>query len=104
MTMQDRSELYLSDVPNGGERTETLEVDAVFVATGYKRDLHETLLDEARHLMAGGDVENAKWEVGRDYRVRFADQSMGDDAGVWLQGCCEKTHGVSKSRCHLRQG
>lgn len=95
LTMQDRSPLYLSDAPNGAEKTETLDVDAVFVATGYKRDLHETLLGEARHLMPGGDLEDAKWEVGRDYRVRFAQQSISKDAGVWLQGCCEKTHGVS---------
>ena len=93
--MQDRSPLYLSDVPGQQEREETLDVDAVFVATGYKRDLHETLLGDARHLMPGGDLKDARWEVGRDYRVNFAQKSIGEDAGVWLQGCCETTHGVS---------
>lgn len=74
---------------------EELDVDAVFVATGYKRDLHETLLKDSRHLMPGGDLKNAKWSVQRDYRVNFADKAIGDEAGVWLQGCCETTHGVS---------
>lgn len=93
--MQDRSPLYLSETPNATEKTEILDVDAVFVATGYKRDLHETLLGDARHLMPGGDLKDAKWEVGRNYRVNFAHKSISEDAGVWLQGCCETTHGVS---------
>jgi hypothetical protein len=33
--------------------------------------------------------------VQRDYRVNFADKAIGADAGVWLQGCNEQTHGVS---------
>jgi L-ornithine N5-oxygenase len=93
--VQDRSPLYLSEVPGAQERSETLDVDAVFVATGYHRDLHETLLKDARHLMPGGDLKDAKWQVGRDYKMRFEDKKVGDDAGVWLQGCCESTHGVS---------
>jgi L-ornithine N5-oxygenase len=91
----DRSPLYLPQVPNAQEREEVFDVDAVFVATGYQRDLHETLLKDARHLMPGGDAEGAKWEVARDYRVRFADKQVSENAGVWLQGCCESTHGVS---------
>jgi L-ornithine N5-oxygenase len=71
-----------------------LDVDAVFVATGYHRDLHETLLKDARHLMPGGELEGAKWQVQRDYKINFTEKSVGDDAGVWLQGCCETTHGV----------
>ena len=93
--IHDQSPLYFSDVPNTKQRTETLDVDAVFVATGYLRDLHETLLDNARHLMPGGDVMNAKWTVERNYRVNFENTKVSDEAGVWLQGCCETTHGVS---------
>lgn len=95
--VQDRSPLYLSDVPNAPEKSEILDVDAVFVATGYQRDFHETLLQDARHLMPGGDLKDAKWQVRRDYRVSFADKKVSEDAGVWLQGCCESTHGVSTS-------
>ena len=92
---QDTSPLYFSECAGGQERTETLDVDVVFVATGYHRDLHETLLKDARHLMPGGELEGAKWQVQRDYKVNFTEKSLGDDAGVWLQGCCETTHGVS---------
>jgi L-ornithine N5-oxygenase len=93
--VRDQSPLYLSDVPNATEKHEVLDFDAVFVATGYHRDLHETLLRDARNLMPGGDLKDAKWTVGRDYRVNFADKKVSQDAGVWLQGCCETTHGVS---------
>jgi L-ornithine N5-oxygenase len=95
LSIHDRSPLYLSDTPNATEQTETLDVDAVFVATGYKRDLHETLLADSRHLLPGGDLKDARWSVQRDYRVNFADKAIGADAGVWLQGCNEQTHGVS---------
>ncbi|KAF2444766.1 hypothetical protein P171DRAFT_431564 [Karstenula rhodostoma CBS 690.94] len=95
LTLHDRSPLYLSDTPNATEQTETLDVDAVFVATGYKRDLHETLLVDSRHLMLGGDLKDARWSVQRDYRVNFADEAIAADAGVWLQGCNEQTHGLS---------
>jgi L-ornithine N5-oxygenase len=87
--------LYLSEGPGAQEQREILDVDAVFVATGYYRDLHETLLKDARHLMPGGDLADAKWTVQRDYKINFENKSVGRDAGVWLQGCCETTHGVS---------
>jgi L-ornithine N5-oxygenase len=87
--------LYLSEKAGGQERRETLDVDAVFVATGYHRDLHETLLKDARHLMPGGELADAKWRVQRNYKIDFVEKSVGQDAGVWLQGCCESTHGVS---------
>ncbi|KAJ4406128.1 L-ornithine N(5)-monooxygenase [Didymella pomorum] len=93
--VRDQSPLYFSEVPGAGEEKQTLDVDAVFVATGYLRNLHETLLKDARHLMPGGDLTDAKWTVGRDYRVNFEDKAVSDDAGVWLQGCCETTHGLS---------
>lgn len=93
--VRDQSPLYLSDEPQTQEKQEILDVDAVFVATGYQRDLHETLLKDARHLMPGGDLKDARWQVQRDYRVKFEDRRISEDAGVWLQGCCEKSHGVS---------
>jgi L-ornithine N5-monooxygenase len=97
LQVNDSSPLYFSDAPGASEQREVLDVDAVFVATGYFRDLHETLLKDARHLMPGGDLKDAKWTVGRDYRINFENKSVGEDAGVWLQGCCETTHGVSFS-------
>ncbi|KAH8732143.1 L-ornithine 5-monooxygenase (L-ornithine N(5)-oxygenase) [Phaeosphaeriaceae sp. PMI808] len=93
--VRDSSRLYLSEEAGGQEKEEILDVDVVFVATGYYRDVHETLLKDARHLMPGGDVKDAKWAVGRDYKVKFEKKTVSDEAGVWLQGCCETTHGLS---------
>lgn len=64
--------------------------DAVIFATGYVRNLHETLLKPAKGLLEGEHCE-----VGRDYRVKFREGAVARDSGVWLQGCCESTHGVS---------
>ncbi|KAG7144034.1 hypothetical protein HYQ46_007242 [Verticillium longisporum] len=43
------------------------------------------------------DSGSRKLEVGRDYKVRYAPGAIAPDAGVWLQGCCEATHGLSDS-------
>jgi L-ornithine N5-oxygenase len=75
---------------------ETMDVDLVIVASGYIRNAHEDMLNGIRHLMPGGGKEVAKrWEVERDYRVRFQEDAVSRDAGIWLQGCNEGTHGLS---------
>lgn len=76
----------------GENGEEVIDVDAVFVATGYRRDAHEDFLAGAEGLRPEG---MEKWEVGRDYRVMFKDGAVDEEAGIWLQGCCESTHGVS---------
>lgn len=63
--------------------------DLVVFGTGYKRDVHRSLLKPAESLFVGGDCT-----VDRTYRVQFKDGAVARDAGVWLQGCCEATHGV----------
>lgn len=70
---------------------EELEVDYVFTATGYRRNAHEGLLSEVKELLG----DEGKWDVQRDYRVRFREGAVDEGAGIWLQGCNEKTHGVS---------
>jgi L-ornithine N5-oxygenase len=94
--IRDESPQYEFGAPVGEEKEEVMDVDAVFVATGYMRNVHEELLSDARGLMKGGAREGAKWEVSRDYQVQFAEGKVSEDAGVWLQGCCESTHGVSR--------
>lgn len=75
---------------------ETIDVDLVIVAAGYERDVHEEILKSVRGLMPGGGVqEGQRWSVGRDYRVNFEQGAVAEDAGIYLQGCNEKTHGVS---------
>ncbi|EON64854.1 hypothetical protein W97_04088 [Coniosporium apollinis CBS 100218] len=80
---------------DGALGDEVMDVDAVLVASGYRRDAHEDILQNARHLMPGGDRPDNNWTVGRDYRVEFEKGAVASDAGVWLQGCCESTHGLS---------
>lgn len=82
---------------------ESLDVDLVMIASGYRRDMHEELLQKVRPLMPGGDKPGQKWTVGRDYRVNFEQGAVSKDSGVWLQGCNEGTHGVSFAIYHLRQ-
>lgn len=78
-----------------GEREgddEELEVDYVFVATGYVRNAHEEMLKGVEGVKGG---KEGKWSVRRDYRVQLDEEKVDRRAGIWLQGCNEETHGVS---------
>ncbi|KAI9659864.1 MAG: hypothetical protein M1821_001216 [Bathelium mastoideum] len=78
---------------NGAKvRDSILTADVVVVATGYRRDAHEDLLKSTRHLLPDQD---RSLQVGRDYRVKFPEGTVSNDAGIWLQGCNENSHGLS---------
>lgn len=79
---------------NESERStmESLNVNAVFAATGYTRTAHKDLLRPAEYLRSGEE-----WEVSRNYRVQFETGKVSEDSGIWLQGCNEMTHGLSDS-------
>lgn len=103
------------DGPLAGE--ETLDVDLIICATGYKRNAHVDMLKDTWHLLPevpSGEADvpiNDRWlvqtddarghpsarvmQVGRDYGVRFSPGAVAPGSGIWLQGCCEATHGVS---------
>lgn len=87
----------LCDDGNVGEDgAEEMAVDAVFFATGYVRNAHEDMLKSTRGLLRESDQgEGARFPVRRDYGVDFDEGKVAADAGVWLQGCNESTHGVS---------
>lgn len=68
------------------------DFDLVFAATGYTRDGHTQLLDPIKHLIEGGFNS-----VERDYRLKLKHGAANSDCGIWLQGCCESSHGVSLS-------
>jgi L-ornithine N5-oxygenase len=74
--------------------TEYHEFDAVILATGYIRNSHEELLASAKYLLPGGDQAEKKWTVSRDYKVKFETGMVSDEAGIYLQGCNEESHGV----------
>lgn len=108
---------------NGEE--EEFDADLVVCATGYKRDAHVGMLQSMWGMLPqlngaqSTPSEDRKykvpvfdsWEVqppadsedqgtrslsvGRDYKVRFAPDAVAPGSGVYLQGCCEGTHGVS---------
>jgi L-ornithine N5-oxygenase len=86
--------LQLSQVRDGekgeGEEKISDEFDLVIFGTGYTRDMHRKLLTPVEGLFSG-----EKCTVDRRYRVVFKDEAVAREAGIWLQGCCEDTHGVS---------
>ncbi|KAL8669691.1 MAG: hypothetical protein Q9168_005729, partial [Polycauliona sp. 1 TL-2023] len=62
--------------------------DLAILGTGYERKGHETLLESTRGLLEG-----EKFAVERDYRIKYSKELVKEGSGVWLQGCCEDTHG-----------
>jgi L-ornithine N5-oxygenase len=94
---------------------DTLDVDLVIAATGYRRSAHIDILHDMWDLLpeAGADVDEPaamatdgwhvstadgterKLAVGRDYGVEFQQGLVEEGSGIWLQGCCEGTHGIS---------
>ena len=112
----------LAAEPNSSN-DEILDVDLVIAATGYRRNAHLTLMRDVEALlpnategeeqrggsdakMTSGDaattcvpadsrIGDRPVRVGRDYGVQFAAGKVAPGSGIWLQGCCEGTHGVS---------
>ncbi|KKK17851.1 hypothetical protein P175DRAFT_0463389 [Aspergillus ochraceoroseus IBT 24754] len=77
-----------------GDGKEVLEVDALMVATGYFRNAHEQLLSQVQHLRPAGQD---RWTPTRTYQVEMDRSKVSSEAGIWLQGCNEQTHGLSDS-------
>ncbi len=114
MHIQSLEDITAEGVP--GEE-ETFEADLVVAATGYQRSAHIEMLRGAWDLLpksapskieyrkgiAGWNVDTEQGErklaVGRNYQVQFAPGAVAEGSGVWLQGCCEGTHGVSAYLC-----
>lgn len=93
---------------------EILDVDLVVAATGYQRKAHIEMLRGAWSMLPSEkdsvgsskpradrwsveteDGERRVMEVSRDYKVKFTNETVAPGSGIWLQGCCEGTHGVS---------
>ncbi|WP_068827006.1 lysine N(6)-hydroxylase/L-ornithine N(5)-oxygenase family protein [Pseudomonas sp. BMS12] len=68
----------------GPEGHEDCLFDAVILATGYRRDGYKRLLAGLQEHLGEG--------VERDYRLSCQPQLS---AGIYLQGCCEASHGLS---------
>ena len=101
---------------------EVIDVDLVISATGYQRTAHLTILKETLPLLPlasakaaaqvdahgksidgwqvccpdnNGATQTRTLEVNRNYSVKFDTNAVQPGSGLWLQGCCEGTHGVS---------
>ena len=82
---------------------EELEVDYIFTATGYRRNAHEEMLSDLKPLLAKSSGVSEKLPVSRDYQVLYDEGKINKhQAGIWLQGCNEETHGVSASLCSTK--
>jgi L-ornithine N5-oxygenase len=73
---------------------ENFEYDLVVLATGYSHNGHEDMLRPIQDVSAKSE---AQWSSGKDYRLQIDGLPVSKNAGIWLQGCNEKTHGVSHS-------
>ncbi|KAK5940434.1 hypothetical protein PMZ80_006849 [Knufia obscura] len=71
---------------------ETYSVDAVILATGYVRDVHNEMLKECQAINGSRD---GAWISERDYKVKLDRDFVEDDVQIYLQGCNEQTHGLS---------
>ena len=85
--------LRMRDSMTGKEDPGEDKFDLIIVATGYTRNAHESLLEPTKHLLPSPDG----FTVGRNYSVRYREGALEANCGVWLQGCCEGSHGVSRS-------
>ncbi|KAK9761499.1 hypothetical protein K7432_013560 [Basidiobolus ranarum] len=74
--------------------------DAVFLATGYERNAHTRILQPmAPYLLKTDDsicdpAKELQLSIERDYRVRTVPSCH---PSIYLQGCCQDTHGISDS-------
>ncbi|KAI1451501.1 L-ornithine 5-monooxygenase [Annulohypoxylon moriforme] len=101
-------------VRNGAGEEEVLDVDLVIAATGYQRQSHLTMMEDVADLLPEADgskgiptsngfgakfsesrIKDHALRVSRDYSVQFAPGKVSSGSGIWLQGCCEGTHGLS---------
>lgn len=89
----NRLRVRMKNIISGMETEE--DFDAIVVATGYIRNLHQAILASTRDLLKKDATGCECWSVGRDYKLQYDTGKVADNAGIWLQGCCEVTHGVS---------
>lgn len=90
-----RVDLTLTDLdPLCNKAQEKLSVDAIVLATGYRRDAHVDMLRDCQSINAN---RNGLWQPERDYGLKLDPAIVEDGIGLWLQGCNENTHGLSDS-------
>ncbi|KAI1353875.1 L-lysine 6-monooxygenase (NADPH-requiring)-domain-containing protein [Xylaria sp. FL0043] len=108
-TNNDQEGVYVKS-----DADEILDCDLVIAATGYQRQAHLTMMEDVADLLPespepingveskgiqrknyDATVRGRPVNVGRDYGLQFAPEKVSPGSGIWLQGCCEGTHGLS---------
>lgn len=74
------------------ETPEDVECDGLVLCSGYRWDKEHPLLEDLAPWLATDALGG--WAVGRDYRL---EGRPGFSPGVYLQGFCEATHGISET-------
>lgn len=92
-TGRNQVELQLKNIQTGDNETFSEKYDLVVLATGYKRNPFASVLKPLESILEPG-TSGAQFRVDRNYRLCLLAGKVRRDAGVWLQGCCESTHGV----------
>ncbi|KAI1437091.1 L-lysine 6-monooxygenase (NADPH-requiring)-domain-containing protein [Xylaria sp. CBS 124048] len=102
LTVRPLDQAETQDVTNEKyDGDEILDCDLVIAATGYRRHAHITMMEGVADLLPespvarGGAINGRPVTVARDYSVQFAPGKVAPGSGIWLQGCCEGTHGLS---------
>ncbi|KAL8805518.1 MAG: hypothetical protein Q9182_001887 [Xanthomendoza sp. 2 TL-2023] len=93
----DRIRLQLKNTSNGEIGVSDASFDIAIMGTGYERKGHETLLESTKDLL-----QEDNFAVERNYKIKYRKDAVREDCGIWLQGCCEDTHGVSNPVFPLR--
>ena len=89
LNIRHDDEIVLTMLNGSSKQLEIREYDLVVFATGYSRVNVMELLESLHPYLKDG-----RYSVGRDYKLQLSDHVK---AGMWLQGCCEETHGVSSA-------
>ena len=76
--------------PRDGDASHVCNVDFLIVGSGYARNAHQEMLKGVSYLFEGSAPD-----VKRDYKIRMREGAVSPDCGIWLQGCCESSHGLS---------
>lgn len=89
---QSKVKIQMKNLRTGAAEVTENDYDLVVFATGYKSNTTSGTLKGLESLLK--TPASGHFSVDRDYRLQFKDGKVARDAGVWLQGYCESTHGV----------
>lgn len=87
--LEDCITIHYHDALSGAQHSETF--DHVFCATGYQRTFHKEILSKFSDVRWNKSADQPV--IDRVYRVQRDDGDA--KAGIYLQGLCEASHGLS---------